>query len=146
MASLEAVRARTRHAAEKVVQVSSEAKHLVPILHHDLCQVGHLLKDPGRHATALVTAATVTVVGLVRRKNGATEGPILRKNCHHDLHSLQRLSLLGQGETGDNGGTVGMGEGPAEGGDAEDLHVVPNEGHASSPGLPVNLVQEVGTI
>ena len=95
---------------------------------------------------ALATAAGSRVVRLVGREDGAVENHLLWQNRHHELHSSQCLSVLGQQETGDDGCTAGVGEGPAKRCDAENLHVVPGEGHTRPPALPVNLVQQVGTI
>ena len=137
---------RTGHTAEEVVEVPPEAKNLVPVFHHRLCQLRGLLEDPRRHAVALATAAGSRVMRLVRWEDGAVENHLLRQNRHYELHSSQRLSVLGQQETGYDGCTTGVGEGPAKRCNAENLHVVPGEGHTRPPALPVNLVQEVGTI
>ena len=143
MTGLEAKWADTCDAAQQVVEVSPETKHLVPVFHHCLSQLCGFLQHPRRHAATL---DTLLVIGAIRRDGGTTQGLALGQHTHHNLHPFQDVSLLGQREAGDNGRPTREGERPVEGSDPEHLHVIPDEGHPSPPALPVNLVQQVGTI
>ena len=136
---LEAFRTGVGDADRSQLEAAFVGKRFVPIVEHRVGNVGGLLQHPGGKASSLLR---YLLHALRVPRHAAAGDELLGQDGHFDLDSLHRLDVE-PFVSGLNLGGLGARKRTRQRADPEDLQVVPDEGDAVSPALPVGHVEHV---